>query len=162
MIPFLTVSPMLLHALLAAGCAALAALGMLALGRARKRAQQEQIGQLHETLTALRSEYGAQTATLLALAARFDALQQQISADARHAAPAPSAATGSAFELGIRLARSGATADELMSACMMSRHEAELALRLHGSRSRAATPPTHGAAVARMAVVASSSASGGR
>lgn len=37
------------------------------------------------------------------------------------------------YEVGARLARSGASVDELMSSCGLSRHEAALLLRLHGA-----------------------------
>ncbi|MGE0583094.1 MAG: DUF2802 domain-containing protein [Steroidobacteraceae bacterium] len=36
------------------------------------------------------------------------------------------------YDIALRLARNGASRDELMSNCGMSRHEAELAVRLHG------------------------------
>jgi Protein of unknown function (DUF2802) len=46
----------------------------------------------------------------------------------------PQAATGGSahYQMAIRLARSGATATELMSGCALSRQEAELVARLHG------------------------------
>ncbi|MBV6423833.1 MAG: hypothetical protein NAOJABEB_01643 [Steroidobacteraceae bacterium] len=50
-------------------------------------------------------------------------------------APVPAAQS---YDIALRLARSGAGREELMSTCGMSRHEAELAVRLHGpSRSSA-------------------------
>ncbi|MCC6171096.1 MAG: DUF2802 domain-containing protein [Gammaproteobacteria bacterium] len=134
----LPLSQALLYALAAAGCAAIAAAAALAMARSRTRAHAARLESLRAELVALRSENGSQTATLVALAARLDALQRQLAADARHAATAPDAASGSAFELGIRLARGGATVEELMSACMMSRHDAELTLRLHGAAGRGA------------------------
>ncbi|MCU0759154.1 MAG: DUF2802 domain-containing protein [Steroidobacteraceae bacterium] len=127
----------LLYAIAAAACAGLAAAGLLGLGRARARAAEASLERLRGELAALRHENGSQSATLATLAGRLDALQRQLAADARHAAPAPGAAPGSAFELAIRLARGGATSEELMSACLMSRHEAELAIRLHGGAGRA-------------------------
>lgn len=51
------------------------------------------------------------------------------------AAPAPVPAAPVAarsYDIALRLARSGASREELMSNCGMSRHEAELAVRLHG------------------------------
>ena len=44
----------------------------------------------------------------------------------------------SGYEMAIRMASSGATDSELVAACGMSREEAALMLRLHGSRSRSA------------------------
>jgi hypothetical protein len=52
---------------------------------------------------------------------------------ARTATPPPAApATARSYDIALRLARNGASRDELMSNCGMSRHEAELAVRLHG------------------------------
>lgn len=47
------------------------------------------------------------------------------------AAPAP-ASPGSGYQVAIRLAKSGATREELMAGCGLSLHEAELVQRLHG------------------------------
>ena len=44
--------------------------------------------------------------------------------------PSPSATRS--YDIALRLARNGASREELMSNCGMSRHEAELAVRLHG------------------------------
>jgi hypothetical protein len=43
----------------------------------------------------------------------------------------PDSSAPRAYEVAARLARSGASCDELMSACGLSRHEAGLLLRLH-------------------------------
>ena len=130
----------ILFALAAAACAALVACGLLALARRRARQADAAMERLRVELVALRQESGAQSATLLGLAGRFDSLQRQLAVDARFATPAANAGGGSAFELAIRLARGGASAEDLVAACMMSRPEAELALRLHGPAARAATP----------------------
>lgn len=130
------IPPELLYALAAAACVALATAGLLGIASARARAAADALGRLRGELAALRHENGSQSATLLSLAARLDALQRQLTTDARHAATPAATSGGSAFELAIRLARGGATTEELMSACMMSRHEAELAIRLHGATNR--------------------------
>ena len=39
------------------------------------------------------------------------------------------------YEVAARLARSGATSEELVSSCGLSRHEAQLLLRLHGAEA---------------------------
>lgn len=137
MIPFIPeISPPLAYALAASLCVALATTGLLAIARGRARVAQEAIERLRADLALLRLENGSQSATLVGLAGRLDGLQRQLVAEARFAAPAQGSAGGSAFELAIRLARSGATVEELVSACMISRHEAELALRLHGAGAR--------------------------
>jgi hypothetical protein len=128
-------------ALAAAACAAIATSGVLALWHTRARlaaaAAQSASGALARQLAALRAENGAQSATLVALAVRFDELQRQLATDARYATAPTGGASASAYELAIRLARGGASVEELVSGCMMSRHEAELTLRLHGPQNRA-------------------------
>ena len=142
----------LVYAIAAAACVAIAVAGTLALAGRRTRAAQlalhgiaTQLDALAAQLGALRSENGAQAATLLTLAARLDGLQRDLATDARHAAPAANGAGGSAFELAIRLARGGGSVEELVSACQVTRHEAALALRLHGPQARVGA--THLAAV---------------
>ena len=129
-------SPDLLYAIGAAACSALAAAGLLALWRSRARGALAAVEALALQLGGLRAENGAQSATLVALAARFDELQRQLATDARYATAPTGGASASAYELAIRLARSGASVDELVAGCMMSRHEAELTLRLHGPQNR--------------------------
>ncbi|HZO22132.1 MAG TPA: DUF2802 domain-containing protein [Steroidobacteraceae bacterium] len=52
----------------------------------------------------------------------------------RHVAtPAGSASQG--YEIAVRLARGGATREELISSCGLSQHEAELVWRLHAPRN---------------------------
>jgi hypothetical protein len=126
--------------LAAAACAALATAGLLALWRSHARAAATRAGDqaatLARELAALRAEGAAQSAMLVRLAARFDELQRQLATDARYATAPAGGASASAYELAIRLARGGATVDELVSGCMVSRHEAELTLRLHGPQNR--------------------------
>ena len=51
----------------------------------------------------------------------------------RPAAPAPSLAPSPGYQIAIRLARGGASREELMSSCGLTLAEAELVKRLHGS-----------------------------
>ncbi len=120
----------------AAACTAFAATGWLALARSRARAAHAALEAMSQKLLRLGEENGAQSATLVALAARFDELQRQLATEARYATAPAGGTSASAYELAIRLARSGAGVDELVAGCMMSRHEAELTLRLHGPQSR--------------------------
>lgn len=45
------------------------------------------------------------------------------------------------YEVAARLARGGATCDELISSCGVSRHEAQLLLRLHGAEAARTARP---------------------
>jgi len=53
----------------------------------------------------------------------------------RPAAPAPSHSPSPGYQIAIRLARGGASREELMSGCGLTLAEAELVRRLHGPRS---------------------------
>jgi len=50
------------------------------------------------------------------------------------------------YEAAARLARSGASAEELMNTCALSRHEAELLVRLHAGMKSLQPPATTAAA----------------
>jgi hypothetical protein len=58
------------------------------------------------------------------------------------------AAAPRGYEVAARLARSGASTDELMSSCGLSRHEAALLLRLHGAEHQQTRSATSTAAQA--------------
>jgi hypothetical protein len=73
------------------------------------------------------------------LAALVRQLEEKQLAELRLPTPMPPPAPrsqASGFEMAIRMAASGATESELVAACGMSREEASLMLRLHGSRGR--------------------------
>lgn len=53
----------------------------------------------------------------------------------RPAAPAPSQPPSPGYQIAIRLARGGASREELMSGCGLTLAEAELVRRLHGPRA---------------------------
>lgn len=78
----------------------------------------------------LLAELRAQGAALQAVAAGLDRLELQLTLDSRHA---PGAQRGGrpGYELAIRLAQGGASAEELCASCGMTRAEADLVLRLH-------------------------------
>ncbi len=136
MLPLPELSSELWNAVAAAACTALAAIGLIALMCNRARAVGAALEALARQLSQLREENGAQLATLVALAAHFDELQRQLATDARYATAPSGGTSASAYELAIRLARGGADVEELVAGCMMSRHEAELTLRLHGPQAR--------------------------
>lgn len=106
----------------------------------RRRADALSAG-LRAELAALREEARAGAGAFAEVAARVERLSGMLDAEQRHrTAPAPRSEAG--YELAIRLARSGAGAEELINACGMSRKEAEVVARLHGR-------PTAPAATAR-------------
>jgi hypothetical protein len=81
----------------------------------------------------------AQTNTVLqrlaALEARVDATKltvSQIGERLERPAAAPSGAPAASYQMAIRLAKGGASREELMAGCGLSLNEAELVQRLHG------------------------------
>ena len=101
--------------------------------RRATQAQTEQV--LSQTNTVLQR--------LAALEARVDATKVTVSQlGDRLERPAPPAATNGAaanYQMAIRLARGGASREELMAGCGLSLAEAELVQRLHGSSGSSAT-----------------------
>lgn len=70
------------------------------------------------------------------LAASVAALRERPGAGSAAPAPPPAPPVARSYDIALRLARSGAKREELMAHCGMSRHEAELAVRLHGPAGR--------------------------
>jgi len=95
--------------------------------RRATRVQTEQV--LSQTNTVLRR--------LAELEARVDATKITISqlGDRLERPAAPATGHSPGYQLAIRLAKGGASREELMAGCGLSLAEAELVQRLHGSRS---------------------------
>lgn len=80
------------------------------------------------------------------LTARLDEVAKRMDVAARPV-PVPATTTGvRGYEIATRMARNGAGADELMQSCGLTRHEAELLIRLH--RTATVTTPAGQPAVA--------------
>lgn len=80
---------------------------------------------LLQQLTALDARVTATTSALRRLDERME--RQQHSGGLTQGAPAPG------YQIAIRMARSGASSEELMSSCGLSLGEADLVRRLHGA-----------------------------
>jgi hypothetical protein len=74
------------------------------------------------------------------LESRLATLAGQVEAGSRAAPPATGAAARG-YELAVRLAKRGAPVDEIVSTCGITRHEAELLVRLHNVRVADTLPP---------------------
>jgi alkylation response protein AidB-like acyl-CoA dehydrogenase len=107
----------------------LAAVSFAAWRRA-SRAQSEQLLAHHTTvlqrLADIEARVDATKASIVQLTERLDQPQR---AGATGNSPSPG------YQIAIRLAKGGASLDELMAGCGLSLHEAELVQRLHGPRS---------------------------
>lgn len=94
--------------------------------------------QLERTFAEVRSLHE----TVTVLGARLEAMSEKNDTDARRA-PAGGSGSQRGYDVATRLARSGSDVGELMTSCGVTRHEAELLVRLHGAKGReaiAATP----------------------
>jgi hypothetical protein len=111
--------------------------------RAWRRSAECDAQRMFEQLDLIRAE-------LLFLSERVQGLETPPQTHARPAppeirAPALSNAAPRGYEVAARLARGGATCEELISSCGLSRHEAELLIRLHKAEAaRAKTAPNTG------------------
>lgn len=129
-------------------CAGAVAGGLLALAfslRRWRRAGERDTQRVFEQLDLMRGE-------LLLLADRIEQLdvapakviERPVMTEPRMPTPASHAAPRG-YEVAARLAKGGATCEELISSCGLSRHEAELLLRLHrGDATHKATTKTEG------------------
>jgi alkylation response protein AidB-like acyl-CoA dehydrogenase len=102
-----------------------AAVSFTAWRRATRRQTAEVLSQTQlvlERLAQLEAHVDATRAAIAQLGERLD----------RKAAAAPSQAPASGYQIAIRLARGGASREELVSSCGLTLTEAELIRRLHG------------------------------
>jgi uncharacterized coiled-coil protein SlyX len=90
----------------------------------RLTALEEQLGANQAQLTEARNEIARLATSAAGLAERLDDSEQRRTS-------APAATTAPSYQIAIRLAKSGAPREELMSSCGLSRQEAELVQRLH-------------------------------
>jgi hypothetical protein len=90
----------------------------------RLTALEEQLGANQAQLTEARNEIATLATSAAGLAERLDDSEQRRTS-------APAATTAPSYQIAIRLAKSGAPREELMSSCGLSRQEAELVQRLH-------------------------------
>jgi hypothetical protein len=79
--------------------------------------------------------------TVAVMNARIEAMSERAETDSRRAPPV-SVLTGGAqrgYDLAMRMAKNGATVEDLVSNCGITRHEAELLSRLHAAKAQPET-----------------------
>lgn len=104
--------------------------------RATVRSAERLQADLGTALDRLQAFAAAQAEQADRLAQRLESLEQRIDARAQlNAAAAAGAPRG--YELALRLARNGATQDEIAESSGVTRQEAQLLVRLHGPRRSA-------------------------
>jgi hypothetical protein len=92
----------------------------------------EQNTKLLQRLTSLEEQLGANQEQLAGAREQIAALAGRLEDSEQRRTPAPPAAAAPSYQIAVRLAKSGAPREELMSSCGLSRQEAELVQRLHG------------------------------
>lgn len=105
-----------------------------ALGRWRRTGRLD-MQRLFSELDQSRGETRELSELALRLAAQIDALQARVD-DRQLLATATAGAAQRGYELALQMARNGATADAMISASGVTRHEAALLARLHNPTTR--------------------------
>lgn len=120
------------RAMLLIGAFWIFALAFIRWRRADDRANAALHSQLERAFTEMRSMHE----TISVMSARLDAMSKESEIDSRLAP----AASQRGYDVAQRLARNGAGIEELINNCGITRHEAELLVRLHGAKPREAAP----------------------
>jgi hypothetical protein len=94
-----------------------------------RRAAERVAGLFAEQNTALLAQLAKMEQSLAEMQSKLEALGEQKEGESRRGAAGGHSAPS--YQIAIRLARSGAPCDELMTSCGLTRQEAELVLRLH-------------------------------
>jgi hypothetical protein len=116
-------------------CFVLAAVAFTRWRRASERLTDlffEQNTKLQQRLNSLEAQLGANQEQLAGAREQIAALAGRLEDSEQRRTPAPPAAAAPSYQIAVRLAKSGAPREELMSSCGLSRQEAELVQRLHG------------------------------
>jgi hypothetical protein len=136
-----------LETLLIAGRAAmlLGAFWIFALAFSRwRRADDRSNAMLQSQLERTFAEVRSLHESVAVMNARLESMSERNDVDARRAPAGAGSQRG--YDVATRMARNGADIGELVSSCGVTRHEAELLVRLHNARDRgAAAPATRGA-----------------
>jgi len=112
------------------------AFGVFALAFIRwRRADAQSHIELRDHLDRSLAEIRSLHETVTAISTRLDALSERAEVDSHRAPAGVTAHRG--YDMAARLARNGASRDDLVVNCGITRHEAELLLRLHNARSGA-------------------------
>jgi|HigsolmetaAR205D_1030408.scaffolds.fasta_scaffold00891_9 hypothetical protein len=100
-----------------------------------RRADERNTERLHAQLERTFEEVRSLHETIAVMKARLEALNERVEVDAR-LAPAGPVSAQRGYDLAQRLAKNGSDIEDLMASCGVTRHEAELLLRLHGGKQR--------------------------
>lgn len=107
-----------------------------------RRADERNSASLHRQLERAFAEVRSLHETVSVMSARLEAMSERSEMDTRRVSAATTA-PHRGYDMATRLAKSGADADELISNSGITRHEAELLVRLHGAKARAPAVATN-------------------
>lgn len=102
-----------------------------------RRADDRSSALLQAQLERTHAEVRSLHESMSVISARLEAMTERNDMDAR-LAPAGGGGSPRGYDVATRLARNGADIGELTASCGVTRHEAELLVRLHGAKSREA------------------------
>ena len=91
----------------------------------------KRLGTLEEQLSANQAQLAEARHEIASIATRAAGLAERLEDSEQRRTPTPAPTAAPSYQIAIRLARSGASREELMSSCGLSRQEAELVQRLH-------------------------------
>jgi hypothetical protein len=117
------------RALLLVGALCVFALAFIRWRRTDETNNQRLQQQLQHAFGELRSLHE----TVMVMSARLEGMSERADVGAR-LAPAGSATPQRGYDMAARLAKNGADVEELVTNCGITRHEAELLVRLHGAK----------------------------
>jgi hypothetical protein len=91
----------------------------------------KRLGAIEGQLATSEAQLAEARAEITAIATRTASLAERLEDSEQRRTPTPAPTAAPSYQIAIRLARSGAPREELMSSCGLSRQEAELVQRLH-------------------------------
>ena len=100
-----------------------------------RRADDANASSLHAQIERTFAEVRSLHETIAVMNARIEALCERSELDSRMA-PGSAGSSQRGYDIAQRLARNGADVNEIVANCGITRHEAELLLRLHGARKQ--------------------------
>jgi hypothetical protein len=103
-----------------------------------RRSDEMSCRNLHAHIERTFAEVRSLHETISVMNARLEALSERAELDAR-LAPVTTGGTQRGYDIATRLARNGADVGEIVANCGITRHEAELLLRLHGAQQKTST-----------------------
>ena len=105
-----------------------------------RRADERNTAALHAQLERAFVEVRSLHETVMVMSARIDGLAERAETESRRA-PAGAVGAQRGYDIAMRLVKNGAGVEEVVTACGISRHEAELLVRLHGIKPREVEAP---------------------